>query len=315
MEKVKRLGLGTMSMCRKNKEGAVRTIHAALDAGMDLFNTGDFYQGGESEMILGEAMQGIPRDSYFLSVKFGALPSPEGRNYGLDVTPHHVKGYLTYSLRRLNMDYIDLYQPGRLDTEISVEAVVEAIAGLVSEGYVRNIGLSHVTADELRRAHAIHPIHTVELSYSLIERDIENDLIATAEELGIRVLVHGITAKGLLRDDILDKMLCVPAASPLLRPAHKEKNLELVYAVKAIADSKGMTLSQLALAWALSKYPDMQCLVGTANPEHLQGFIDGLQFSFTDKEIKDIETAISAEKVSGNDSQTVVFTNGVWTVK
>ena len=110
-------------------------------------------------------------------------------------------------------------------------------------------------------------------------------------------------------------MLCVPAASPLLRPAHKEKNLELVYAVKAIADSKGMTLSQLALAWALSKYPDMQCLVGTADPEHLQGFIDGLQFSFTDKEIKDIETAISAEKVSGNDSQTVVFTNGVWTVK
>lgn len=315
MDRIERLGLGTMSMCRRNKESAIRTIHAALDAGIKLFNTGDFYQGGESEMIVGEALHGIPRDKYFLSVKFGALPSPGGRNYGLDVIPHHIKGYLTYSLKRLNMDCIDLYQPGRLDTEIPVEAVVEATADLVSAGYVRNIGLSHVTVDELRRAHAIHPIHTVEVSYSLIERDIEEDLIAVAEELGVRVLVHGITAKGLLRDDILDRALRAPADTALLEPEHKEKNMELVYAVKAIADRKGMTLSQLALAWVLSKHSGMQCLVGTADPTHLQCFIDGLRFLLTDKEIEDIEAAISAEKVSGNDTRKTVFTNGVWITK
>ena len=182
MIEISRLGLGTMGMnIRANRETSIRTIHAALDAGITLFNTGEFYQGSESEMVFGEAVKGVNRDSYFLSVKFGVLPSPEGGIYGLDVKPFNVKGHLPYSLRRLGLDYIDLYQPARQDTTVPVEDLVGAIADQVKAGYIRHIGLSMVDADTLRRACKVHPIHTVEMSYSLIDRSIEAELIVAAK--------------------------------------------------------------------------------------------------------------------------------------
>lgn len=310
MISIDRLGLGTMGMnLHNNQETSIRTIHAALDAGITLLNTGEFYQASESEMVVGQALKGVARDKYFLSVKFGVLPSPEGGIYGLDVKPFNVKGHLTYSLRRLGLDYIDLYQPARQDTTVPVEDLVGAIADQVKAGYVRHIGLSMVDAETLRRACKVHPIHTVEMSYSLIDRSIETELIAAAKELGVKVLAFGTVGHGLLTDRVLNAP-ANPNARGLLSPENRESNLAMIRQVKAIADEKGVTLSQLALAWSLAKYDHVQSLVGTTSPEHLQESIDALNITLTDEDIRAIEAAIPAEKVKGRGMRNFVFTDG-----
>lgn len=307
-----RLGLGTMGMSIvRNPENSVKTIHAALDAGITLFNTGEFYNGSESELIVGQALKGVNHDDYFLSVKFGVLPSPEGGIYGLDVKPHNVKGHLTYSLRRLGLDYVDLYQPARQDTTVPVEDLVGAIADLVKAGYVRHIGLSMVDAETLRRACAVHPIHTVEMEYSLIERSIETELIAAARELGVKVLAFGTVGHGLLRDDILHAPVSPRAARGPLAPEHRENNLSMIREVSAIAAEKGLTLSQLALAWSLAKYDNVQSLIGTTNPAHLYDAIDALRVELSAEDIARIETALDARRVGGRGMRNFVFTNGI----
>lgn len=260
MKKIDRLGLGCMGMSNlRNPENSIKTIHTALENGITLFNTGEFYNAGTSEIIVGEAMRGVPRDSYFLSVKYGVLPQPGGVIYGLDNTPFHIKSHLAYSLARLGMDYVDLYQPARQDTEIPVEEVVGEISRLVEAGYVRHIGLSMIDAETLRRACKVHPIHTVEMSYSLIERDIEKELISTAEELGVKVLAFGTVGHGLFADHVLETIENNPRLSRgLLSPEHRENNLPMIKAIKGIADEKGISLSQLTLVWSLSKYDHVQ---------------------------------------------------------
>lgn len=312
MMKLERLGLGCMGMSnRRNPENSIKTIHTALDAGITLFNTGEFYNASESELIVGQALKGVDRDSYFLSVKFGVLPQPGGGIYGLDNNPFHVKAHLAYSLRRLGLDYVDLYQPARQDTEIPVEEVVGAIAEQVEAGYVRHIGLSMVDAETLRRACKVHSIHTVEMEYSLIERGIEKELIATAKELGVKVLAFGTVGHGLFADNVLDDAANDPhLARGLLSPEHRNTNLPLIKAVKEIADEKGVTLSQLALAWSLAKYDHVQSLVGTTNPEHLQSAVDALDIIITAEDIKRIENAIPADKVRGKGIRNFRFTNG-----
>ncbi len=311
MIELNRLGLGTMGMsCRRNPEASIRTIHAALDAGITLFNTGEFYNASESELIVGEALRGVPRDNYFLSVKFGVLPQPGGGIYGLDNNPFHVKAHLSYSLRRLGLDYIDLYQPARQDTAYPVEEVVGAIAEQVEAGYVRHIGLSMVDAETLRRACKVHPIHTVEMSYSLINRSIEKELIAAAKELGVKVLAFGTVGHGLLTDRVLENIDAPGFARGMLSPEHRDTNLPMIKALKAIADEKGVTLSQLALAWSLAKYDHVQSLVGTTNPEHLLNAVDALKITLTDEDIARIEAACPADKISGRGMRNFVFTNG-----
>lgn len=312
MPTLERLGLGCMGMsCRRNPEASIKTIHAALDCGMTLFNTGEFYNAGESEMIVGQAMRGVPRDRYFLSVKFGVLPQPGGGIYGLDNKPFNVKGHLAYSLARLGMDYVDLYQPARQDTEIPVEEVVGEIARLVEAGYVRHIGLSMVDAETLRRACKVHPIHTVEMSYSLIDRDIERELIGTAKELGVRVLAFGTIGHGLFADNVLERSQNDPRLSRgLLSPEHRETNLPMIKAVKTIADEKGIGLSQLALAWSLAKYNHMQSLVGTTDPAHLKSAVDALSVTLSKADIERIEAAIPADAVRGKGMRNFRFTNG-----
>lgn len=310
MIELNRLGLGTMGMSIvRNPEASVKTIHAALDAGITLLNTGEFYQGSESELIVGQALKGVNRDSFFLSVKFGVLPSPEGGIYGLDVKPFNVKGHLTYSLRRLGLDYIDLYQPARQDTTVPVEELVGAIADQVKAGYVKHIGLSMVDAETLRRACKVHPIHTVEMSYSLIDRSIEKELMAAARELGVKVLAFGTVGHGLLTDRVLNAP-ANPNARGLLAPENRETNLAMIREVKKIADSKGVTLSQLALAWSLAKYDHVQSLVGTTSPEHLQESIDALNIALTDEDIHAIEAAIPEDKILGKGMRNFVFTDG-----
>ena len=311
MKELNRLGLGTMGMSIvRNPENSVKTIHAALDAGITLFNTGEFYNASESELVVGQALKGVNHDDYFLSVKFGVLPSPEGGIYGLDVKPQNVKGHLTYSLRRLGLEYIDLYQPARQDTTIPVEELVGAIAEQVQAGYVKHIGLSMVDAETLRRACKVHPIHTVEMEYSLVERGIEKELIAAAKELGVRVLAFGTVGHGLLRDDVLTAPANPRRAWGMLAPEHREQNLAMIRKVKEIADEKGVSLSQLALAWSLSKYDHVQSLIGTTSPDHLHDAIDALNLELTPEDIARIEAALPAEKVGGRGMRNFVFTDG-----
>ncbi len=316
MIELDRLGLGCMGMsCSRNPENSLKTIRYALDNGITLFNTGEFYNAGESEMIVGQALKGVDRDSYFLSVKFGVLPMPQGGIYGLDVKPFNVKGHLTYSLRRLGLDYVDLYQPARMDTEIPVEDVVGAIADEVKAGYVKHIGLSMVDAETLRRACKVHPIHTVETEYSLIERGIEDELISTAKELGVKVLAFGTVGHGVFTDDVLSHVGTNTFMSRgMLSPENREHNISLIRKVKEIADEKGCSLSQLALLWSLSKYDNVQSLIGTTNPEHLQSAIDALKFNLTADEIENLETVISPDKIKGKGMRTFRFTNGIATI-
>lgn len=313
---IDRLGLGCMGMsCRRNPESSIETIKYALDSGITLFNTGEFYNAGESEMIVGQALKGVDRDRYFLSVKFGVLPAPQGGIYGLDVRPFNIKGHLTYSLRRLGLDYVDLYQPARMDTEIPVEDVVGAIAEEVKAGYVKHIGLSMVDAETLRRACKVHPIHTVEMEYSLLDRDIEKELISTAKELGVKVLAFGTVGHGLLSDDVLTNASVNPRrATGLLSPENREQTLSVIKKVKEIADDKGCSLSQLALLWSLSKYDNVQSLIGTANPEHLKSAIDALRFELTKEEIDAVEEVFSSNRLKSGSMRKFRFTNGVATI-
>ena len=310
MADINRLGLGTMGMHFGNRKKSVKTIHKALDAGISLLNTGEFYCGSESEMVTGEALRGVDRDRYFLSVKFGVSPSPEGGIYGIDVKPFNVKGHLTYSLRRLGLEYIDLYQPARQDTTVPVEELVGAIAEQVKAGYVKHIGLSMVDAQTLRRACKVHPIHTVEMEYSLIERGIENELIATAKELGVKVLAFGTVGHGLLTERVFDGISDPRLSHGLLAPEHRDENLKMLREFKNIADEKGVSMSQLALAWSLAKYDNVQSLIGTTSPEHLQASVDALSIELNEADINTIEAAVPSDKMGGNGMRKFVFTDG-----
>lgn len=308
---IERLGLGCMGMTvRRNPERSIETIHYALDKGITFLNTGNFYQCGESEMLAGQALKGIPREKYFISVKFGVLFEPSGKIYGLDVHPFHIKAQLTYSLHRLGLDYIDLYQPSRMDSSIPVEDIIGELAELKKAGYIRNIGLTEIDAETLRRAHKVHPIHTVELEYSLIDRSIETTIIPTARELGIKVLTFGTLGHGLLNDRTLEGKASGAMMAPALSPENLPKNLPLVRALKDIADRNGVSLSQLMTAWSLKQLPDTMCLVGTTSPEHLQDNIDALNIELDEQDMKEINGTAASHKVWGNEMRGLTFTEG-----
>ena len=311
MHKISRLGLGCMGMSRKNEEKSIRTIHTAINKGITLLNTGNFYNGGESEIVVGQALKGIPRDKYFLSVKFGVLFGPSGQIYGLDVSPFHIGVQLNYSLHRLGLEYVDLYQPARMDSAVKIENIMEVLVGLKEKGYIRNIGLTEIDAETLRRAYKIHPIHTVELEYSLVGREIEKDLIPTAKELGVRVLTFGSLGHGLLNDRTLEGKASGAMTSPMLSSENLPKNLPLVRELKDFAVRKGVSLSQLMTAWTLSKLPDSSLLIGTTSPEHLQENIDSLAVDLSPEDMREIENIAASHKVYGNEMRRLIFQNGI----
>ncbi|MEH2137837.1 aldo/keto reductase [Nostoc sp.] len=195
------LGLGCMGMSDvyglADRNESIATIHAALDAGINLLDTGDFYGMGHNELLLNEALTGR-RENVFIAVKFGALRSPDGNFIGFDGRPEAVKTSLAYTLKRLGTDYIDLYQPARLDPKVPIEETIGAISEMVKAGYVRQIGLSEVGADVIRRAHRTHPIASLQIEYSLMSRGIEDDILPTVRELGIAVTAYGVLSRGLL---------------------------------------------------------------------------------------------------------------------
>ena len=281
---------------------SLAAIQAALEAGITLFDTGDFYGMGHNELLLHEALVGAKRDRVFLQVKFGAQRAPSGAFIGFDGRPAAVKTALAYTLTRLGTDYVDLYQPARLDPAVPIEETVGAIAELVRGGYVRYIGLSEVGAQTIRRAHAEHPITALQIEYSLMSRTIEAEILPTARELGIGVTAYGVLCRGLLTGRSAQKAAGndFRAHAPRWQGENLEKNLALVDALQAIAQARRATPGQLAIAWVRSRGPDIIPLIGARRRSQLQESLGALELDLAPDELERIERAVPAEQVAGN---------------
>ncbi|MFJ2834051.1 aldo/keto reductase [Nocardia sp. NPDC087230] len=305
--RVSRIGLGAMGMSgmygAADDRESTATLHAAIDAGINLVDTGDFYGAGHNELLIGKAIAERAREDVVLSVKFGALRGPDGSFAGFDGRPAAVRNSLTYSLTRLGVDHIDIYRPARLDPEVPIEDTVGAIADLVEAGYVRHIGLSEVGADTLRRAAAVHPIVDLQIEYSLLSRGIEDEILPVARELGVGITAYGVLSRGLLSDtfragaptDATD----FRTHSPRFQGENLTRNLRLVEALAEIAAAKGVSVAQLAIAWALHRGEDIVPVIGARSRTRLTETLDALRIALTERELAAIEAAIPAAAVAG----------------
>ncbi len=273
--RVSALGLGCMGMSdlygAADDGESVATIRAAHDAGVTLFDTGDFYGMGHNEMLLREALRSRPRDQMVLSVKFGALRDPAGGWIGMDARPAAVKNFLAYTLRRLDTEYVDIYRPARVDPSVPIEDTVGAMADLVKAGYVRHVGLSEAGVETLRRAHAAHPITDLQLEYSLFSRSIEAELLPACRELGVGVTAYGVLSRGLLSGHWSKKRQTRDFRSilPRFRGDNLDHNLAVVEALRPIAAARGATVAQIAIGWVLSRGPDIVPLIGARRRDQL----------------------------------------------
>jgi aryl-alcohol dehydrogenase-like predicted oxidoreductase len=294
------LGLGCMGMSGMygpaDRRETLATIHEALDSGITLLDTGDFYGMGHNEMLIGEALGGVHRGRAVLSVKFGALRGPAGEWLGYDARPAAVKNFLAYSLQRLGVDHIDIYRPARLDPNVPIEETVGALADLVKAGYVRYVGLSEVGSATLRRAAAVHPICDLQIEYSLLSRGIEDGILATCRELGIGITAYGVLSRGLIsgrwRTEHLGGARDWRAHSPRFQGENLRKNLALVEALRNVAESKGCTVAQLAIAWVLGRGADIVPVVGARQRERLREALGALRVELTAEDVKAIERAM-----------------------
>jgi len=302
---VSRAGLGLMAMSGiygpADDHESLATIDAALDAGITLLDTGDFYGMGHNELLLRNALRGRPRDSVFIQVKFGGQRDPSGAFIGHDASPNGVKTSLAYTLTRLGTDYVDLYQPARLDPHVPIEDTVGAVAEMVAAGYVRYIGLSEMGADTIRRAHAVHPIAALQIEYSLMSRGIEAKILPTVRELGIAVTAYGILSRGLLSSGTARLAPGDPRARfPRFRDQNHAANLELLAALEAIADTTGATAAQLAIAWVASRGTDIIPLIGTKRRDRLSEALKALDLTLSADDLAAIESAVPASAVAGD---------------
>jgi aryl-alcohol dehydrogenase-like predicted oxidoreductase len=302
---VSRAGLGLMSMSgiygQADDHESIATIRAALDAGITLLDTGDFYGMGHNELLLRDALRGIPRDSVFIQVKFGGQRDPSGAFIGHDASPVAVKNSLAYTLTRLGTDYVDLYQPARLDPRVPIEDTVGAIADMIQAGHVRHIGLSEVGAQTIRRAHAVHPIAALQIEYSLMSRGIEAKILPTVRELGISVTAYGILSRGLLSSATARLAPGDPRTRfPRFAGENHVRNLELLATLEAIAADHGTTAAQLAIAWVASRGEDIIPLIGTKRRERLAEALKGLDLTLSADELAAVEAAVPAEAVAGD---------------
>lgn len=304
---VSALGLGCMAMSHvygpADETESIATIHAALDAGITLLDSGDYYGMGHNEMLLRDALRGRKREQALISIKFGALRDPEQRWLGFDARPAAVKTFLAYSLRRMGTDYIDVYRPGRLDSNVPIEDTVGAIAELIQQGHVRHIGLSEVGAQTVRRAHAVHPISDLQIEYSLISRGIEADILPTCRELGIGITAYGVLARGLISGHWSQDRALHPGDmrghSPRFQKENLEHNLALVEALREIAEANGVTVAQIAIAWVLSRGDDIIPLVGARTRERLTEALGALDVTLTPDDLAHIEQAIPLGAAAG----------------
>jgi aryl-alcohol dehydrogenase-like predicted oxidoreductase len=304
--KVSAIGLGCMGMSDlygpADQDESIATIHAALDAGITLLDTGDFYGMGANELLIRDALRGRQRENVVISVKFGALRGPDRAFGGMDTRPAAIRNFVAYSLRRLGTDYIDIYRPARLDPAVPIEDTVGAIADLVKQGYVRHIGLSEVGADTIRRAHAVAPVCDLQIEYSLMSRGIEAEILPVCRELGIGVTAYGVLSRGLLSGTWSKARANegdFRSASPRFQGENLERNLALVEALRTIAEARGSNPAQIAIAWALSRGDDIVPLVGSRRRTQLTDTLAATELRLDTAELAAIEAAIPPEAVAG----------------
>jgi aryl-alcohol dehydrogenase-like predicted oxidoreductase len=277
---------------------SIATIHAALDAGITMLDTGDFYGMGHNEMLIRRAIEGR-RKEVFLAVKFGAMRGPDGSFNGYDLRPEAVKNFLSYSLRRLGTDYIDLYQPSRVDARTPIEDTYGAMADLVQAGYVRYIGISEASAATIRRAHKAAPIIALQIEYSLVSRGAEATILPAARELGMGIAAYGVLSRGLLSGSPVTSPKDMRKHLPRFRGENYEKNQELAKTLSAIATSKNTTASQVAIAWVMSHGADIVPLIGARRRAQLAESLHALDLKLSDEDLAQIERAVPADAVAG----------------
>ena len=296
------IALGCMGMSGMygpaDEPESLATIHAAIDAGVTLIDTGDFYGMGHNEMLLGQALRFF-REQVLISVKFGAQRGPDGSWLGYDARPAAVKTALAYSLKRLRVDHIDIYRPARLDPNVPIEDTVGAIADMIQAGYVRYLGLSEVGPETIRRAAAVHPVVDLQIEYSLISRSPEEKIFPVLEELGIAVTAYGVLSRGLLSGSSSSGPGDIRNRFPRFSSENLARNQKLVEQLAQIASEKGVTKSQLAIAWAMAKSSSVIPVIGARSRAQLAESLAALDVSLTAEEIAAIEAAIPAEAVAG----------------
>ena len=296
------IALGCMGMSGMygpaDEPESLATIHAAIDAGVTLLDTGDFYGMGHNEMLLGQALRFF-REKVLISVKFGAQRGPDGAWLGYDARPAAVKTALAYSLKRLGVDYVDIYRPARLDPNVPIEDTIGAIADMIKAGYVRHIGLSEVGPETIRRAAAVHPITDLQIEYSLISRSPEAKIFPVLEELGIAVTAYGVLSRGLLSGSVKKGPGDIRNRFPRFADANLTQNKKLVTTLTEIASGKGITASQLAVAWVLARKPSIVPVIGARTRAQLAESLAALDVSLTSEDMATIETAVPADAAAG----------------
>jgi aryl-alcohol dehydrogenase-like predicted oxidoreductase len=299
------IGLGCMGMSDlygpADEAESIATIHAALDAGVNLLDTGDYYAMGDNEMLIREALR--DREQAVISVKFGVLRDPAGGWAGVDGRPVAMRNFLAYSLRRLGTDHIDIYRLGRYNPEVPIEETVGAIAEMVEAGYVRHVGLSEVGAETIRRAQATHPICDLQIEYSLISRGIEDEILPTCRELGIGITAYGVLSRGLLSGhwskDRETAATDFRSHAPRFSAENLDRNLELVEALRGVAEAKDASVAQVAIAWVLSRGEDIVALVGARTRERLSESLGAIELELSAADFAAIEAAVPAGSVVG----------------
>jgi aryl-alcohol dehydrogenase-like predicted oxidoreductase len=304
---VSAFGLGCMGMSGvygpSDRAESLATIHAALDAGITLFDTGDFYGMGHNEMLIREALGGVARDRFQISLKFGAMRDPSGGWGGVDARPQSVKNFLAYSLRRLDLDYVDIYRPARLDPNVPVEETVGAISELVQAGYVRYIGLSEVGSGTLKKAAAVHRISDLQIEYSLISRGIEDGILDACRELGVGITAYGVLSRGLISGNWKKGKASLGdfrARSPRFLDGNVDQNLGLVEKLRALATAKNCTVAQIAIAWVLARGEDIVPLIGARRRDQLSESLGAMDVSLSAEDIAGIERAVPKGSAAGD---------------
>ncbi len=301
------IGLGLMAMSDaygpSDRAESTATIHAALDAGITLLDTGDFYGMGHNEMLLAEALRGRGRDAVQISVKFGGQRGPDGSFLGFDASPAAVKTSLAYSLQRLGTDHIDVYRPARLDTRVPIEDTVGAIKEMIDAGHVRHVGLSEVGAETIRRAHAVHPVSDLQIEYSLISRGIEGDILRTCRELGIGITAYGVLSRGLIsghwsanRQGAND----FRSHNPRFNGDNLDRNLALVEKLREVASQLGVSVAQVAIAWVAAQGDDIVPLVGARTRDRLTESLGAVDMPLTAEQLAAIEDAVPKGAAAGD---------------
>jgi aryl-alcohol dehydrogenase-like predicted oxidoreductase len=297
------LALGCMGMSGMygpaDERESIATIHAALDSGITLLDTGDYYGAGHNELLIGRALRDRPGQA-LLSVKFGALRGPDGSWLGMDARPAALKNFLSYTLERLGVDHVDIYRPGRLDPTVPIEETVGAIADLITAGYIRAIGLSEVGPDTIHRAHAVHPISDLQIEYSLVSRGPEAAIFPVLAELGIGVTAYGVLSRGLLSGSKPAAQNDFRAHLPRFTGENRERNARLIEALQRVAAEKGASATQLAIAWVLAKSPTIVPVIGARTRAQLAESLGALQVTLTPADLALIEDAVPATAVAGS---------------